>query len=343
MKKKIVFVITKSELGGAQTWVNEHRKILEKDFDVFLITSESGWLSDKFNNDSVFFIPSIIKIFRLDSVFKISSILKKIKADVVISSSANAGLFSRLSKIIYKHKSIYVSHGWSCLYNGGRFVWLLCFIEKVLSLITDEILCVSKSDCEKAMSKIGIAKGKIKVIMNGITPLPNKEKVSDKKKILFVGRMTHPKRPDLLAEVVSNIPNVELYYVGGGVYLNSLKENFSSNPNIFFLGELNDFKSYYEYDVFVLSSDSEGLPMSGIEAGSAGLPIILSNVGGCPELIFNTEFGSNGLVFNNTYSELYSALCAVLKNYDRYYSSAQIAKSFFDINTRKDEIVKLLN
>ncbi|EED7773108.1 glycosyl transferase, partial [Salmonella enterica subsp. houtenae] len=41
----VAFIITKSEIGGAQTWVNEIAKLIEKDCKVFLITSEYGWLT----------------------------------------------------------------------------------------------------------------------------------------------------------------------------------------------------------------------------------------------------------------------------------------------------------
>lgn len=73
---------------------------------------------------------------------------------------------------------------------------------------------------------------------------------------------------------------------------------------MFFLGEINNFNDYLNYDIFILSSDSEGLPMSALEAASAGLPIILSNVGGCNELIITENNNSNGFTFNNTVQDL---------------------------------------
>lgn len=47
-QKNIVFVITKSEVGGAQTWVSQLKFILEEKHNIFLITSETGWLTDFF-------------------------------------------------------------------------------------------------------------------------------------------------------------------------------------------------------------------------------------------------------------------------------------------------------
>ena len=41
-RKRLVFIITKSEVGGAQKWVSEQKLLLEDKYDTFLITSCTG-------------------------------------------------------------------------------------------------------------------------------------------------------------------------------------------------------------------------------------------------------------------------------------------------------------
>lgn len=343
MNKKIAIVITKSEIGGAQTWALELYNILKPNFDVYLITSEEGWLTKYFPNKNIFIIPDLASSKKPLCIFKISKFLKKNKIETVISNSANAGIYSRLAKLLKPHNHIYVSHGWSCIYNGGRFKNIFCYIEKLLSLISDRILCVSEQDKKNAIDIIGINKNKISVIKNRISPLKRKENINERLKALFVGRLTHPKRADLFIEAAKKQPFIDFYIVGDGPLLEKLKSQCSDTyKNIFFLGEISNFNTYCDFDIFVLCSDSEGLPMSAIEAGSAGLPLILSNVGGCSELIYYSDNKSNGLLIKNDIDNLSEALTEISTNYIVYYKCAQNMREQFDINSISHEYIKLI-
>lgn len=336
MKKKIVFIITKSEVGGAQTWVYEMYNLLSEEYDIYLITSDVGWLTSKLPKDKIKVISSIKKMISIKASFEISTYLKRIDADVTISNSANAGLHSRIAKLFYKNRCIYVSHGWSCIYNGGKLKYIFCYIEKLLSYFTDSILCVSNKDYENAKNIIGISVKKLSTIQNRTSPKPAKKNINQVKKFLFVGRLAFPKRPDLFIEASKFFPEYEFYLVGDG----PLSKNYLNNSqkNLFFLGEIKNFTSFKDYDVFILSSDSEGLPMSAIEAGSAGVPMLLSNVGGCSELIHH----NNGIIFENNLESLLKAIQDIIENYNYYYNNSIINKSVFDVNNSKKNYINLI-
>lgn len=340
--KKIAFVITKSELGGAQTWVLELYRLLSGKYDIYLITSESGWLTDKFPPEKVFLINGIKSLKKPATIYKLASLLRKLNIQLSISSSANAGIYTRLSKCFYVHKTIYVSHGWSCIYNTGKLRYISCMIERFLSLMTNKVLCISNSDMEKAIEIIKISEKKLQLISNKITPKPIKKSndIKDILKIVFVGRLSYPKAPDLLVDSVKDIHSITLDIIGNGEYINELKNKYSEYKNINFLGAVDDFSSYNNYDLFILSSFSEGLPMSGIEAGSAGIPLMLSNVGGCYELIDVEK--PNGILFDNNKESIQLSLNEIMNNYNFYAENAKKCIKNFDIHYSEYEYIDLI-
>ncbi|CQH43137.1 glycosyltransferase [Yersinia frederiksenii] len=335
--QNIAFVITKSEVGGAQSWLLEQVKLFRDSYKITLITSEPGWLTESISCDEIIFIPQLRKIISIKAIYLIYKAIKDNNIDVVVASSANAGLYSRLARIFTKFRCVYVSHGWSCLYNGRILKPVFCAIERLLSYLTDVIWCISKSDETKAINEIGIKRHKIITSLNSITPLPARPSQPCKNKILFLGRLTHPKRPELICNVVADNHQYSLDVVGDGEYFSSLVSKYKKHSNIKFLGEIKNFKRFHDYDVFVLTSDSEGLPMSALEAATAGLPLILSDVGGCKEII-----DGNGVLITNTEQSLSSALSYIFSSYDDFYHLAHLDKSKFDISNKKDEYSKII-
>lgn len=333
----IAFIITKSEVGGAQKWVNEIAKLIKDDCRVFLITSEEGWLTQSKHFSEVYLLPGIKKKFHLTTYLNLIKFIRENSITSIIASSANAGIYARMAKLFCKFKCIYVSHGWSCLYNGGKLKRLFCGIEKYLSFLTDVVWCISESDKRKAIKEIGIKEKKLITVTNAVPPMPISSGKLLENKVLFVGRLTHPKRPELLARVISKRPDYKLDIVGGGELLESLKAQFANFDNIKFLGEIKDFSDYQAYDVFALISDSEGLPMSGLEAHTAGIPLLLSDVGGCYELI-----DKNGLLVKNNEYDIGIKLNQIFSNYEYFRSNATYLIQKFDINNYSELYKKII-
>lgn len=310
--KKILFIITKSENGGAQKWTKEQIDICSDYFDCFLATNKKGWLTDCASAKDIFINSLIENRFSFTYLLHLNKFININQIDLIIASSANAGIYARLLKILNKKLTIiYVSHGWSSIYNGGKLTSLYTFIERQLSKLSDSILCISKKDYDNAHKIIKIKKSKLKCITNKIYPVKiKKQRVDNKIKILSVARLVPPKRIDLLIKALENI-SVELHIIGDGIlkrYLSSI-----SNKKVFFHGNIDNFSDFSSYDIFALISDSEGLPLSALEAMSVGLPIVLSNVGGCNELVFN-----NGYLVNNDIEDIRKKLIKCINNKDLF-------------------------
>jgi glycosyltransferase involved in cell wall biosynthesis len=110
--------------------------------------------------------------------------------------------------------------------------------------------------------------------------------------MLYVGRLAPPKDHATLfravAKVRANNPNVQLWMVGNGPLgpnLRRLSEELVLDECVTFFGEQADVSPFLAAaDLFVMSSISEGLPVSLLEAMSAGLPAVVTDVGGMGEI-----------------------------------------------------------
>jgi len=345
--KKICFVITKSEVGGAQTWVKQQIDILdEAGYECFICTNREGWLTTNSRTADVLTDKRIVQRMSLGFLRGLNRFIKEHDIDLLVGNSANGGIYSRLSAFLSSRESIYVSHGWSSVYNGGKLAFAYNRIEKGLSKISSKVLCVSENDYHIARETIGIPDGELATIINKIYPVepdavnkvPNK---NDRKitKLLFLGRLAAPKLPMTLVKAVGNIPSIQLDIVGDGPDRDALVELIREEEmqNINVLGEVKNFNAFRDYDIFCLISKSEGLPLSAVEALSCGLPILISNVGGCPEVIEN-----NGYLTDNSSEDILKGIRLIQENSKQFSDNSQkLFSKKFDLSTGYQQYLDL--
>jgi glycosyltransferase involved in cell wall biosynthesis len=108
-----------------------------------------------------------------------------------------------------------------------------------------------------------------------------------------------------------------LHLIGKGLqdeYYTSVLEYISSNKmseTVFIYGVCTDIKNILsQSSIGVLSSKSEGLPVTLLEYGLAGLPVVVTDVGDCAELIEDTDV----LVKPNNSDEFSQALSSLIRN-----------------------------
>ena len=117
--------------------------------------------------------------------------------------------------------------------------------------------------------------------------------------LVFVGRLVAVKDlPTLIRAVAMALPrapDLQLWIVGDGSErdrLEALVAELGIAANVIFWGERHDVARFFSAaDVFTMSSVSEGLPMSLLQAMSVGLPAIVTDVGGMAEVVRNADCG----------------------------------------------------
>jgi len=314
---RIVHVIARMNVGGPAILISELIKGLNKDeFESYLITgfcedNEVDYLEAndlKFNETRIKgFGRSISILADLKSIFLIMSTLRKIKPDVIHTHTAKAGVIGRLTALIAapKAKRVHTFHGH--LLHGYFSKWktkVVIFIEKMLAYITNTILTVGNKVKDDLLNA-GIGKEtKMKVTFPGLlvesstNPLEIRKSLNlskDEIILIFVGRLTHIKRPDRLINayrMASNSTlNMTLLVVGDGE-LKSDCEVQSVGLNIRFLGWRTDVYDLMKAsDIAILTSDNEGMPITLIEAAHLGLPTISTDVGSVSDVVLHAETG----------------------------------------------------
>lgn len=182
--------------------------------------------------------------------------------------------------------------------------------KKWATLWGDKIISVSEDGKNHLINYFGLNPERIIVIHNGIT-IPDSEDIkpftkgnmnidsSTHRYIANIARLSLEKDQEslLLAMkmVLQNHPKVRLLMVGEGPLKNrlmKLAEELGIAENIKFLGEVENIRDIYrEIEFIALSSLTEGLPISILEALAFGKPVVATNVGDVPLVVIDGKTG----------------------------------------------------
>jgi glycosyltransferase involved in cell wall biosynthesis len=177
--------------------------------------------------------------------------------------------------------------------------FVFTIIEKFMAKFTNSAVAVT-GETKSSLTALGIGKKlNWQVIPIGITPKDNQIKsisAGDKIKLLWVGRFTDIKDPFYAAEVLKLLnaqsPNkFELTMVGEGELFEQTKTAAKALPITFTGWVVNPFESGIDFDLLLITSKNEGLPLVMLEAASNHRVTMSRDVGGVGEFIKNNETG----------------------------------------------------
>jgi glycosyltransferase involved in cell wall biosynthesis len=255
--------------------------------------------------------------------------IRSFKPHIIHTHTAKAGFLGRLASLISFHRSIRIHTYHGHLLQGyfgkiGRA--LVIVIERTLALFTHYLLAVGNK-VRSDLLEVGVGtKDKFGSMPPGlkITKLPLK---SDSRNTLnlsqndlycgFIGRLSQIKRPDRFLDVVSELKkrNLELnfFMAGDGELLNYCSQRIESESlSVKLLSwQSNIERVLSAADIVVLTSDNEGMPLSLIQAGMSGLPVVATNVGSVSEIVIE---GETGFVTSVEVEEIADALEKLVKS-----------------------------
>lgn len=310
-KKKVLFVITKSNWGGAQRYVFDLAANLPKeDFEAVVAlggTGEkgaaTGLLAAKLQKAGIrtIFIKSFVRdislIKELQAFGELVSIFKSEKPNVVhLNSSKAGGVGALAARVAGVPKIIFTVHGlpWdekrnflsrTLIYITTRLTFLLCH----------KVITISKDNYARARACLP-CRTKIVLIYNGINvhmlfgdgsiirnAFPPNAKITG-----TVGELTKNKNQIALVEKARKNPKMYAAIVGEGedrAMLEKKIKEYKLEDRVKLFGFMPAGEVLKGFDVFALPSLKEGLPYVLLEAKAAGLPIEANPIGGIPEIL----------------------------------------------------------
>lgn len=187
--------------------------------------------------------------------------------------------------------------------------------------------------------------GKVRVVPNGISKEINStDPVFDGKlRMITVGTVCKRKNQIVLIDSLKDIRehgiDATLKIVGGGPELDNCKQytkDSGAEKWIEFLGPRDDIPELLaKSNLFILPSLDEGLPISAIEAMRAKLPLVLTDVGGCRELI-----KGNGFLVNPTKEDITNAIIEYGKDVEKQKEMSKASYDFFNQQYTVDSMVE---
>lgn len=343
--KKLAYVITQSELGGAQKNIILLCKKLKQDYDITVYSAPGGGLIDELSLMGIkhVSVPDMVREINLSRDFKAYKFLikefKSNKYDIVHCHSSKAGILARQAARRADVKNvIFTAHGF--VFNEPMSQLkkkVYTFLEKYEGNNSHWIICVDPNDI-KIAEKNGIkAKKGLVYVPNGIefteqdayaVKVINKDQ---NKPFIFglVANFYETKGHRYLIEAFNKLTangdiNAKLVLVGDGSIKKEMEALAGNNRNIDFWGYRKDgMEIMKDFDCFVLSSVKEGFPFVILEAVKNKLPVITTDVGAVREILEDGKLGM--IVKPRDAEELVKAMKHVYNNREEAEAKAMQA------------------
>lgn len=263
--------------------------------------------------------------------------------DIVHCHQYTPWVYGALASLMLNTKVIFTEHG---RFYPDSSSWKRRLANPILRSLTDEITVIAKATRQSLVEYEFLNEEHIKVVYNGIKKvnvdksrhalLRNSMNVDVNEHIIgTIARLDPIKNQAMLLRsfslVLKEIKNVTLLIIGDGeerARLEELAKELGVREQVIFTGyKPNPYEYLNLMELFLLPSFSEGTSMTLLESLSLGIPCVVTNVGGNPEIIENNF---TGLVTpSDEHEKFASAIIELLSNKERCVQFSINAKKTF--------------
>ena len=250
------------------------------------------------------------------AAWRVARIIRRVRPDIVHTHTAKAGAVGRMAALLAGTRRpvvVHTFHGHVLRgYFGRAGTLLFRAIETALARATDRLIAVSPEVRDELVALHVAPRGKFSIVRLGIELEPRVRFEGDPAEVRrrhgipaekfvvgWFGRMTAVKRTDDLLTMLAGVRergiDALLLLVGDGDDRERLEQrahDLGLARSCLFVGYQEDVAPWYAVcDTVVLTSASEGTPVTIIEALAAGRPVVATRVGGVPDVVDEGETG----------------------------------------------------
>ena len=263
------------------------------------------------SNKKIIEIPNLMSIKGFITRFKIKKNLQEtIKKNDIVVARLPSVIGNMAAKIARKNNKKYIADVVGCCWDSlsnhslkGKIIAFPMFISQRNAVRNaDYAIYVTSSFLQKRYpnKKESIAISDVLLRESSDDILENRlKRIEEKKEKIIIGttagiNVKYKGQSNVIKAIAKlkqkGICNIEYQLVGGGdpTYLSHISKKYGVEDNIVILGAMPHDKIFYwldSIDIYIQPSFQEGLCRALIEAMSRGLPCIVSDAGGNPELI----------------------------------------------------------
>lgn len=308
-KGPILLMVTSQDWGGAQAYVfNLAKEMISRGLPVKVCAGGKGELGNKCKEAQIPFIQlkhmgrNINPVGNLFSILELIRLFKRLKPSAVHLNSSMMGFVGSLAASRSKcPRVVYVAHGW--VFNENLPSWkhkLYEFMERYSARWKDVIICIHPKDKEMAAELRIQPKDRVELIPNGIDIETFSRNLLDRfsarrllglqNQSMIIGTIANAYPPknllwylDACKAAHEKNENLRFVIIGDGPQMEALKrkhKHLGLGEYVKLAGRMMDAPRFYKaFDLFVLPSSKEGMPITLLEAMAAGIPCIATDVG----------------------------------------------------------------
>jgi glycosyltransferase involved in cell wall biosynthesis len=357
-RPRLLILVTLDQVGGVKSYVAALLPGVVERFDVVVAAHGEGPLRDAALAAGARYVPlrhvrrSINPGQDILGLVELVRLCRRFRPDIVHANSAKAGLLGRLAAFIAGVPiRIFNAHGWAFATHPGRRSWVYLWGDRIMRPLTTTVICVAENEVARGLAAGTCNADRTVVIRNGIelNGVPTWRPTAGAPVIVTVGRLHPPKDFVTFVRALAALDAdaFRAVIVGDGpdrAQIEAEIRRLGLGRSVELVGRHDAVPELLaESDIFALSSTSEAMPMTILEAMAAALPIVASAVGGVPELVVHAESGL--LVPQRDPDALAGAIGRLLADPElrrRLGSSARArAETLFDLSSFRQAHVEL--